>query len=50
MVRPVFDDPQVIAMVVGLLSVFGLRIIDWYLPRGWVSKWAKRHGEKSEDE
>jgi hypothetical protein len=25
------------------------RFMDFYMPRGWVSKWAKEHAEKVDD-
>ena len=33
---------------VGFLTVAGLRVLDWYLPKNWHSRWASRHGEKDE--
>ena len=41
---------QWIAVLVGGAVMFSLevarRIMDFYMPKGWVSKWAKAHAEK----
>lgn len=40
---------QTWAIIIGFLTVAGLRILDWYLPKNWHSKWANNHGEKDDD-
>ena len=39
---------QTWAILIGFLTVAGLRVLDWYLPKNWHSRWASRHGEKDE--
>ena len=41
---------QTWALIIGFLTVAGFRIIDWYLPKGWHSHWAERHGKKEDDD
>ena len=36
------------ALLIGVVTVIVLRIIDWYLPKDFVSKWALEHGVKRE--
>ena len=42
------------AILVGFLVVAGLRLLDWFLPKGRHSRWADQHSiesrYKSEDE
>lgn len=38
------------AVLVGFLLVFGLRLLDWFLPKGWVSRWTGRHGRPKDDD
>ena len=26
------------------------RLLDFFMPKGWVSKWAKEHAEKQQDD
>ena len=44
---------QWIAVLVGGCVMLALevtrRVMDFYMPRGWVSKWAKEHAEKDVD-
>ncbi len=44
---------QWIAVLVGGAVMLALevtrRFMDFYMPRGWVSKWAKEHAEKVDD-
>ena len=42
-------NEQTIAIIIGFLTVVGLRVLDYYLPKGYISKWAKRHGVKDEE-
>lgn len=37
-------------LLIGLATVVVVRIIDWYLPKGYHSRWAERHGIKSAEE
>ena len=45
---------QWIAVLVGGAVMLALevtrRFMDFYMPRGWVSKWAKEHAEKQDDD
>lgn len=43
---------QVWALIVGGITVIVLRIVDFYLPKGYHSKWAHEHGvrEDADDE
>lgn len=41
---------QTWAILIGFLTVAGLRILDWYLPKNWHSKWARTHGEKDDEQ
>ena len=45
---------QWIAVLVGGAVMLALevtrRFMDFYMPRGWVSKWAKEHAEKQQDD
>ncbi len=34
------------ALLVGVITVVILRIVDWYLPKDYMSKWATEHGVK----
>lgn len=36
-------------LVIGLITIVAIRIVDWYLPKGYHSRWAERHGIKSPD-
>lgn len=40
---------QTWAILIGFLTVAGLRVLDWYLPKNWHSKWARTHGEKDDE-
>lgn len=37
---------QWIAVAVGAATMIVLRILDFYLPKGWVSKWTKAHADQ----
>ena len=37
-------------LLIGLVTIVVIRIVDWYLPKGYHSKWAERHGIKADDE
>lgn len=39
-------NDQWVAVVVGAVAMIALRVLDFYLPKGWVSKWTKSHAEK----
>ena len=45
---------QWIAVLVGGAVMLALevtrRFLDFYMPKGWVSKWAKEHAEKQDDD
>ena len=45
---------QWIAVLVGGAVMLSLevarRVMDFYLPKGWISKWAKEHAEKQDDD
>ena len=45
---------QWIAVLVGGAVMLALevtrRFLDFYMPKGWVSKWAKDHAEKQQDD
>ena len=34
--------------LVAFCTVVGLRIVDWFLPRGRYSRWAERHSVRAE--
>ena len=44
---------QWIAVLVGGAVMLALevtrRFMDFYMPKGWISKWAKEHAEKQDD-
>lgn len=42
-------NDQWIAVIVGAATMIALRVLDFYLPRGWVSKWTKRHADPADD-
>lgn len=33
-------------LVIGLVTIVSIRVVDWFLPKGYHSKWAERHGVK----
>lgn len=37
------------AVLIGFLVVAGLRVLDWFLPKGRHSKWADRMSTRDED-
>jgi len=39
---------QTWAILIGFLTVAGLRVLDWYLVIVLFCQWASRHGEKDE--
>jgi hypothetical protein len=45
---------QWIAVLVGGAVMLALevvrRVLDFYMPKGWVSRWAKEHAEKQDDD
>lgn len=41
---------QWIAILAGTGALIALRVLDFFLPKGWVSTWTKRHGEKNTDD
>jgi hypothetical protein len=41
---------QSVAVLIGFLVVAGLRVLDWFLPKGRHSKWAEQHSTPDEDE
>lgn len=43
------SSDQWVAVLVGGGVVVALRIVDFFMPRGWVSKWTKRHADKTSD-
>ena len=45
MIRVNVND-QWVAVIVGATTVIGLRILDFFMPKGWVSKWTREHAEE----
>jgi len=43
-------NDQVWALIVGAITVIVLRVVDFYLPKGYHSKWAHTHGVRDETE
>lgn len=46
-------NDQWVAIIVGAATMITLRVLDFYLPKGWVSKWTKKHADqqaKDEDD
>lgn len=41
---------QTWAVLIGFMTVVGLRVLDWYLPENWHSKWVEKHGSKKDDD
>lgn len=41
---------QAWAIVIGFLTIVVLRVIDFYLPKGRISRWAKEHSVKEEED
>lgn len=45
---------QWVAVLVGGAVMLSLevarRVMDFYWPKGWISKWTKEHAEKTDDE
>lgn len=33
-------------LLIGVVTIVVVRVVDWYLPKGWHSRWAERHGVK----
>lgn len=40
---------QTIAVLVGAFVVIALRILDYFFPKGYMSKWTKRNSVKNEE-
>lgn len=38
------------AVFIGFVVVAGLRVLDWFLPKGRHSKWAERHSAADTDD
>jgi len=36
-------------LVIGLVTIVTIRVVDWFLPKGYHSRWAERHGTKNPD-
>lgn len=43
-------NDQVWAIIVGAITVIILRIVDFYLPKGYHSKWAHEHAVREEED
>lgn len=43
-------NDQAWGVVIGAAAVVILRVVDWFLPRGWVSIWTITHGRKNDDD
>jgi hypothetical protein len=43
-------NDQWVAVVVGGGVVVALRVLDFFMPKGWVSKWTRRHADKADDQ
>ena len=41
-------NDQWLAVLVGGGVMVTLRVLDFFIPRGWVSKWTRTHAEKDE--
>jgi hypothetical protein len=41
---------QAWAVVAGVLAMVALRLADYFLPRGRMSKWARDHSVKADDD
>lgn len=41
---------QAWAVLIGFLTIVTLRIIDFYLPKGRISKWAYEHSIREEED
>lgn len=42
-------NPERWGLVIGAATIVAIRIIDWFLPKGYHSRWAERHGVKEPD-
>lgn len=38
---------EYLSIIAGALVVAGLRVMDWFLPKGRMSKWAQKHSIES---
>lgn len=38
------------ALLAGAGTVIALRMLDFFMPKGWVSSWTKRHAQRIEDD
>ena len=38
------------ALLAGAGTVIALRMLDFFMPKGWVSSWTKRHAERIKDD
>ena len=36
-------------LVIGLITIVTIRVVDWFMPKGYHSLWAERHGTKTPD-
>lgn len=36
-------------LVIGLITIVTIRVVDWFMPKGYHSRWAERHGTKTPD-
>ena len=34
-------------LVIGLITIVTIRVVDWFMPKGYHSLWAERHGTKT---
>lgn len=41
---------QWVAILVGGGVMIALRVVDFFLPKGWVSIWTKKHAVKDDDD
>lgn len=48
MTGPEFSD-QWWAVVIGASTMITLRVLDFFMPKGWVSKWTRKHADKISD-
>ncbi len=33
-------------LIIGVVTIVVIRIVDWFMPKGYHSRWADRHGIK----
>ena len=38
------------ALLAGAGTVIALRMLDFFMPKGWVSSWTKHHAERIKDD